>query len=436
MSAIEATTVPGRTRPKDRRQKIAMAAAEAFSERGYHQVSMGEVAAAVGISAPALYRHFPNKYALFVDAAERLAHALLDATEGIDGASGDGGASEPGDRDRAGDASGPAVRHDGEPRARFDEIVAAVTAVTIENRRTGGLYRWEGRYLEPDDRARIRGDFVELTARVARALEPMRRAEGRPVPHDDGMLLAAGVLSVVASITAHHTSLPRRPLAELLLSTSHDVAETALPARVEAPAADPAGLPSTSKRELIIREALVLFHRRGYHDTGIEDLSAAVGLTTSGFYRHFASKSDLLLEACLRASERLVATTADALGRSDSPAIGLDRLVDAYVAHSFTNHDLMSVYFSDAGALPLAEQERLRTLQRNHVDEWTALLRAVRPGLSAAEARFRVHAGLNVVVDIGRLLHFAPSESNRAVVSALVRSALGVGPTHGPTPSS
>ncbi|MFF2389415.1 TetR/AcrR family transcriptional regulator [Agromyces sp. NPDC058104] len=432
MSAIEATTVPGRTRPKDRRQKIAMAAAEAFSERGYHQVSMGEVAAAVGISAPALYRHFPNKYALFVDAAERLAHGLLDATEGLDAASVGGGASDLDDRGPAADATDELD----EARARFDEIVAAVTAVTIENRRTGGLYRWEGRYLEPDDRSRIRGDFVELTARVARALEPMRRAAGRPVSHDDGMLLAAGVLSVVASITAHHTSLPRRPLAELLLTTSHDVADTALPARVDAPAADPAGLPSTSKRELIIREALVLFHRRGYHDTGIEDLSAAVGLTTSGFYRHFASKSDLLLEACLRASERLVATTADALGRSDSPAIGLDRLVDAYVAHSFTNHDLMSVYFSDAGALPLAEQERLRTLQRNHVDEWTALLRAVRPELSAAEARFRVHAGLNVVVDIGRLLHFAPSDSNRAVVSALVRSALGVGPTYEPAPSS
>ncbi|MFF2493620.1 TetR/AcrR family transcriptional regulator [Agromyces sp. NPDC058064] len=435
MSAIEATTVPGRTRPKDRRQKIAMAAAEAFSERGYHQVSMGDVAAAVGISAPALYRHFPNKYALFVDAAERLAHGLLDATEGIDAAPGAGGASDPDHPDHRGHATQATDASDA-ARARFDEIVAAVTAVTIENRRTGGLYRWEGRYLEPDDRSRIRDDFVELTARVARALEPMRRAEGRPVAHDDGMLLAAGVLSVVASITAHHTSLPRRPLAELLLTASHDVAETVLPARVDAPAADPAGLPSTSKRELIVREALVLFHRRGYHDTGIEDLSAAVGLTTSGFYRHFASKSDLLLEACLRASERLVATTADALGRSDSPAIGLDRLVDAYVAHSFTNHDLMSVYFSDAGALPLAEQERLRTLQRNHVDEWTALLRAVRPELSAAEARFRVHAGLNVVVDIGRLLHFAPSESNRAVVSALVRSALGVGPTYGPTPSA
>ncbi|MFF2370916.1 TetR/AcrR family transcriptional regulator [Agromyces sp. NPDC058110] len=420
MSAIAPAAAPARTRPKDRRQQIAMAAAEAFSERGYHQVSMGDVAAAVGISAPALYRHFPNKYALFVDAAERLANGLLEATDAFEasGVESDAAAAPSG--------AEPAPADEAAARAAFDAIVTAVVESTIDNRRTGGLYRWEGRYLEPDDRAKLRAAFSKLTARVGRPLSRLREAEGRAVDDSDLLLLASGVLSVVASITAHHTNLPRRQLADLLVAACDDVAETELPTVGAPAAAETGGLASASKRELIIREALVLFHRRGYHDTGIEDLSAAVGLTTSGFYRHFASKSDLLLEACLRASERLVATTAEALGGADSPAVGLDRLVDAYVAHSFTHHELMSVYFSDAGALPPVELERLRTLQRNHVDEWSALLRAVRADLSAAEARFRVHAGLNVVVDIGRLVHWDPSESNRRRVAALVRSALGV----------
>lgn len=38
-----------------------------FVERGIDQVSLGEIAAEVGCSAPALYRYFPNKEALLLD---------------------------------------------------------------------------------------------------------------------------------------------------------------------------------------------------------------------------------------------------------------------------------------------------------------------------------------------------------------------------------
>ncbi len=68
-----------RRRPKNRKAQIAAVAAEAFTERGYHGVSIDEIAAAVGISGPALYRHFPNKYALFSQAATDLAKALENA---------------------------------------------------------------------------------------------------------------------------------------------------------------------------------------------------------------------------------------------------------------------------------------------------------------------------------------------------------------------
>ncbi|GAA1060047.1 TetR/AcrR family transcriptional regulator [Agromyces bracchium] len=407
MGTMEAPTADAgvrRVRPKDRRQQIAMAAATLFSERGFHQVSLGEVASAVGISAPALYRHFPNKYALFLDAANRLAHGLIEATDELVAAQAD-------------DADDPETA-----RAEYDAIVSAIVETTIDNRLTGGLYRWEGRYLEPDDRRKLQDEFAELASRVRRPLERMRPG----LPDDDARLLAAAALSVVASITSHHVSMARRTLADLLLECADDVAASHLPRPDRGAETDAAGIPSASKRELIVREALALFHRNGYHDTGIEDISAAVGLTPSGFYRYFESKSELLLEACVRASERLNATTADALEGAASPDEALHRLVDAYVAHSFTHRELMSVYFSDVGALPDAEQERLRGIQRRHVDEWVSLLRTARPDLSTSAARVRVHAGLNVVVDIGRIVHFDNSPSTRARVAAIVRAALGV----------
>jgi len=70
-----------RRRPTDRKQQIARASAEAFSALGYHGVSMEAIAARVGISAAALYRHYSSKYELFRDAVLGLGQQLVDCTE-------------------------------------------------------------------------------------------------------------------------------------------------------------------------------------------------------------------------------------------------------------------------------------------------------------------------------------------------------------------
>jgi len=59
--------VPGAARngpPPSRREQIIEAAAGLFAERGFHGVSVYDIGAALGISGPALYKHFANKEAL------------------------------------------------------------------------------------------------------------------------------------------------------------------------------------------------------------------------------------------------------------------------------------------------------------------------------------------------------------------------------------
>ncbi|MBS1674269.1 MAG: TetR/AcrR family transcriptional regulator [Actinobacteria bacterium] len=46
------------------RQRFLDAAAQLFADRGFHAVSIGELGTAVGLSGPALYRHFPSKDAM------------------------------------------------------------------------------------------------------------------------------------------------------------------------------------------------------------------------------------------------------------------------------------------------------------------------------------------------------------------------------------
>lgn len=59
------TPVTARDRAKaERTDAILIAAAELFGARGYSGVSLEDIGAAVGISGPAVYRHFAGKQAL------------------------------------------------------------------------------------------------------------------------------------------------------------------------------------------------------------------------------------------------------------------------------------------------------------------------------------------------------------------------------------
>jgi AcrR family transcriptional regulator len=53
-----------RTASGERRQQILDASATLFAEHGFHNVSLAEIGRAVGISGPALYRHFESKDAI------------------------------------------------------------------------------------------------------------------------------------------------------------------------------------------------------------------------------------------------------------------------------------------------------------------------------------------------------------------------------------
>lgn len=54
----------------------------------------------------------------------------------------------------------------------------------------------------------------------------------------------------------------------------------------------------------ILHAALGVFYQHGFHATGVEQLSAAAGVTKKTLYRHFASK-DLLISAVLRMRDQI-----------------------------------------------------------------------------------------------------------------------------------
>ena len=61
-----------------RREQIVATAAELFARRGFHGVSVGDIGAAVGVSGPALYKHFPAKEAILAEMLVRISEDLLE----------------------------------------------------------------------------------------------------------------------------------------------------------------------------------------------------------------------------------------------------------------------------------------------------------------------------------------------------------------------
>ncbi|MBM9617918.1 TetR/AcrR family transcriptional regulator [Streptomyces zhihengii] len=379
------------TRPRNRRQLIVDAAGRAFSERGYHAASMEEVAAAVGITATALYRHFPNKYALFAECADVMVDGLVAALDEVPS---------------------------GAPPA---EVLAAVTRITVAHRSSGGVYRWEARYLDREDRRRLKVKFNRLVERVDEAVQRER-------PLSDGRLRATAALGAIGSVTMHRTSIAQRRAEDLLLASALRVAGSGPAARV--PTAHLVELPARpvprTRREEILAASVPLFARDGFTSVTNGQIAEAVGLTPSALYRHYPGKTDILAAACLQAAGLLAQGVERSLREGDGPRDAVVALAATYVAYSFEYTDLNSVAEAEVRGLPAGPRRPLVLAQRRHIAVWEQRLRLARPELDPRQARVLAHAGFGVVVEAGRRLRWRDTPGNREAVTALVVAALGL----------
>ncbi|WP_238598730.1 SACE_7040 family transcriptional regulator [Saccharothrix sp. ALI-22-I] len=70
--------MPDEPAKQTRREQILSAAAELFARHGFHGVGIDDIGAAVGISGPALYRHFRSKDAMLGEMLTSISERLLE----------------------------------------------------------------------------------------------------------------------------------------------------------------------------------------------------------------------------------------------------------------------------------------------------------------------------------------------------------------------
>lgn len=380
------------TRPRDRKAQIARASAEAFSALGYHGVTMEDIASRVGVSATALYRHYSGKYELFRGAVLSLGQQLVDAAE----------LAEP----------------DDDPRVDLGLLVAALADTALATRESGGLYRWQGRFLSDDDARELNRQIHAVHRRIQRPLAALRPG----LSSRERWTRSTAVLSVIGSIVDHRARLPAARIRALLAELCMVIATSDLvvPADDAPPRVTPKRPTPKSKYQALLNEAMRLFNEKGYRDTSVEEIAAAVGLPASGVYRHFARKSDLLAAPFRRAADWLSAEVAADTSTARDPEDALTTVIDAYVGQSFKHPELAYVYYTERMNMTVADRNVLRMQQRSTVEAWVELVAGLRPEWTAAEARFAVHAAMALVIDIARLTDYRDTAQTRAMVSGLL----------------
>jgi TetR/AcrR family transcriptional repressor of nem operon len=79
---------------------------------------------------------------------------------------------------------------------------------------------------------------------------------------------------------------------------------------------------AAENRQTVIDVASRLFRERGFDGIGLKDLMKAAGLTQGAFYKQFASKEDLAVEASRRALESASRRWSDAAAKNPDDPLG------------------------------------------------------------------------------------------------------------------
>ncbi|MFE1228482.1 TetR/AcrR family transcriptional regulator [Streptomyces sp. NPDC058745] len=387
---------PRSTRPRDRKQQIVAAASEQFRASGFHNVGISDIAEAVGISGPAVYRHFRGK--------QELLHAtLVDAidknTQPFQGEYSD-----------------------------LREMLDAVAGAMLERRHTGVLWERELPHLPAEQRK-------ELRTRYIATIEPLRAAiaASRPDLTAGGAeLLLRAVIAVFAAMSQHAGKVEparARPLMTdlaVLLCAFRGLApdEEAEGGRRPVPRGR---LLPVSRREAVLTVATRLFAERGYEAVGMEDIAAAAaGMAGPSLYHHFAGKSAILVAALTRCLEAMLFDLSAALEYAEEPGQALDGALHSFVRVSIQHGDAMRALLHEIVNVPAEERQAVRRMQHDYVTEWTALLSGHQPELSSAEAELLVHTAHTVVTTLSQADELWTRRALRREIVALGRTVLGL----------
>lgn len=381
-------------RPRNRKQLIVAAAARLFEGRGYHNVAITDIAAEVGITGPALYRHFRRK------------QDLLEATIEFE--------------------IGQLKTTYQNASQELRSIVEAAAETTLRYGHAATLWEREIAHLEQHTQDALRERYREAIAPLRGAIEMARPELGAEAID---LLLWAAHAVFCSRRVFDSADIDARRARELMVDAVMKVcAAQGIVGPIHASALGPRGgmLMPASRREAALAAAVALFAERGYQAVGMDDIGAAAGITGPTLYHHFPGKSAILVTAITRCLEAMYLDLSAALASTDDPALALDRAVASFIRINIEHGDAMSALTMEIMNLPTEERGAIRRRQRDYITEWATLLISVRSDLTVPEAELTVRMTQRVIHNLRRVYAGGNRSDLRDQLVVLGRAALGM----------
>lgn len=379
-----------------RKLQLSQAAARLFTDRGYHNVSMDDVASAVGLTGPALYRHFRKKHDILAQAiSEQLA-----AVEAV---------------------AARAVEADLEPDQRSAMFLSELADLVLE-REEVLLWKRERRQLSATEQDEFRLKLNEVLRLTVQALG----LGGGIEPTSDAELRAWSVLAIYSSVSPVRRRLEDAAAKRILQAMAENVLHCDLSgaaATSTPPLAPPRRPPG--RRERILSTATRLFHGQSYHAVGIEEIAAESDTAIATFYQYFNGKAELLHAVLNRGAEGLHYVTNHRLPTAGTPQEAIDVIACTLIELALGPHQpILAILAADLIYLPEKAQDTIRLSEREYIDEWVVALLGLRPELSEYHARLLAQSSIALVTDITQIqsMHGRPgiaSELHRLVTAVL-----------------
>jgi len=129
------------------------------------------------------------------------------------------------------------------------------------------------------------------------------------------------------------------------------------------------GLDKSIRKQKIIDTAAVLFHRKGYSSTSLDDVSKELGITKAAIYHYIKNKDELLSIIYTQAFENIFRDTYEISAMELSPEEKLRRIIRNHI-HNIIIKDLsmFSVFFSEETQLPKKDFQKIRKEKKKYTN--------------------------------------------------------------------
>jgi AcrR family transcriptional regulator len=144
------------------------------------------------------------------------------------------------------------------------------------------------------------------------------------------------------------------------------------------------------RRDQIQKIAVNLFHERGYHATGMDDIGEAAGITGPAIYRHFKNKEEIVTAAITQGTEQILHKVHEIVETSSSPQETLERLAHNFMRATLNDPALAGIIVGEMRLLDPGARAAVERAFRLHLEEWVHALSQLRPELSDGELRVLV----------------------------------------------